>query len=426
MSTFFAFFSTYKKLIGSALVLLIAAFSWYLTLSFRLETTQVFQEYDLLFELDPPRAITDLADYSGDHYRTTVHPIYVLLANPGGSLIRQFTGSEVSAALIANAFWGAAGVAMAFFFFWSYGKRLLSSFLLAALFGLSMSQTFLSATPDTATMAVCSLILTYILFLKGLEQQVIQYWWWLVGGILTIGVTITNFAQTLICFTLLTFVVEKEKRSFFQMGLKVAGYALLVVGLTVILALLQKWIYPTSGLFFIPSALMDEKDFSTFLVFDAPVLVVLQELKHFLVINFIAPFADTYTMPDQNLPAITFSTSWHFSRFGQIGLFLWLSLLLGGLVNCWRVKRLHPFFLGVLLCLLFNAALHSVYGGGEKEGVVEYFLYTGNFTFLVLTFLAPYAPSSRRWVPLWFLLLAILMGVNNYLVLAGIVEIYGG
>ena len=104
MSTFFAFFSTYKKLIGSALVLLIAAFSWYLTLSFRLETTQVFQEYDLLFELDPPRAITDLADYSGDHYRTTVHPIYVLLANPGGSLIRQFTGSEVSAALIANAF----------------------------------------------------------------------------------------------------------------------------------------------------------------------------------------------------------------------------------------------------------------------------------------------------------------------------------
>lgn len=424
MRTVYQFYLQNKKLVLVAFLLQALFFAYYFSLSITLEKTQIFNEFDLLFELDPPRAIADLADFHGDHYRTTVHPIYVLLTNPGGSLLSLIVGSKMKAALMLNAFWGALGVVLAFLFFHSFSKQLMPSLLLALLFGLSMAQVLLSAIPDTASLAVCSLIFTYILFLKGLQKKEIWYKWWIVAGILSFGVTITNFAQTAICFAILVYTLQEDKSKLWQLAWKYLRYGLWVVGLSVVLAGLQKLIYPSAGLFFLPNALLDEKDFSTFLIFDHPLLVIQQEIKHFFLVNIVAPYPDTYFMPNQDAPAITFSTSWNYTVVGWIALAVWLAVLVIGVLASWGVKNLQAFFLGLALCLLFNAALHSVYGGGEKEGVVEYFLYSGNFTFLVLAFLSPLGLSKNRWIPFLILAAVVLVGLSNWMVFWGIVGGY--
>ncbi len=424
MRTLLTYFLKHKKVVSLGIALQLATFIFYLLLAFSLEETGVLENFDVLFELDPPRAIADFADFSGDHYRTTVHPIYVLLANPGGSLLDLILNSKVSAALIANAFWGSLGVLLAYTFFYIYGGRLLNSCLLALVFGVSMSQLFLSSTPDTASLAVCSLLFTYILFLKGVREKQFPFDWWVLSGILTLGVTITNFAQTAICFTLLVLIIDGPRKGLFQMAVKVVKYGLSVLVLTGLLALLQKAIYPSSSLFFLPNSLLEEKDFTTFLVFDAPFLVITQELKHFFLVNFVAPLSETYNMPNQDIPAVTFSNSWKYLKIGWIGLGLWVSMLIAGLAKSWKSEKMQPFFIGIVACILFNAALHSAYGGGEKEGVVEYFLYSGNFTFLVLSFLSPFSQSRAKWSLLLIVVLAALMGINNYLVFEQIVGIY--
>lgn len=424
MKVAITFLKDHKKLAGPIVVLQVLFFIGYFLLSSTLEKTQVFQEFDVLFELDPPRAINDLAVFSGDHHRTTVHPIYVLLTNPGGSLLHWIIDSEVKAALIVNAFWGALGVSLAFIFFYCYSSQILYSLLLALFFGCSMSQVLLSSVPDTASLAICSLLFTYILFLRSLQKKILWYKWWIVAGILTFGVTITNFAQTAICFAILIYLLQENKTSIWQLVLKYLRYGFWVLAFSVVLAGIQKLIYPSAGLFFLPNSLLNEKDFSTFLVFDHPFLVLIQEIKHFFIINFVAPFPTTYEIPDRENLAITFSNSWNYAKVGWIALGLWVGLLAIGVLACWQTKKMRPFFLGIGLCLLFNAALHSIYGGGEKEGVVEYFLYSGNFTFLALTFLSPLTLKNKPWIYLLLLALILLTGFNNCLVFREIIIVY--
>ena len=172
--------SEHAKPLGIALMLLISLFIVYYFLGSSLATTKAFSEGDILFELDTGRAINDLARLSGGHDRTSVHPIYVLLANPWGSLLHVLTGSELKAALLLNSFFGATGVSMAFIFFYLYGGRLINSLLLALVFGFSMSQLFLSATPDTASLAICSLLFHLHLIFAWFSKKANSFF--LVGG----------------------------------------------------------------------------------------------------------------------------------------------------------------------------------------------------------------------------------------------------
>lgn len=442
-----------------ALAVFAAFFALYLAAGTALSRTSAFAKDDVLFDLDTPRAIGDMTLPHADHHRTNVHPLYVLAANPLGALATKMLGpdadarghpvclwmvnpdggkikyeviAEVTAAVLLNSLLGAAGAALGFLFFWLLARRLPEAVLLSALFGLSSSQWILSAIPETPTLAVCSLLVTYILFLRTLRTGRSRLPAWIPAGVFSLGVTTTNFAQTAICFAIADFLANRL-RGWRRSAIRLAAFLAGVLVVAAALALLQRAIYPSSNLFFLPGAVREDMDFASLRVLHSPLPVAVQLFRNFAWVNFIAPDPVLHPLSLHKLPGVTFSTASDFALPGILASALWFGLWLASALGGLRHRRPPaddsrdvrlPLAAGLLLCLLFNLLLHSVYGVGEK-GRIEYFLYTGNFTFLVLALWAiPVARPGRAAVRTLLLALVVCTGLNNRLVVKDITGLF--
>ena len=409
-------FTTFLIIFGFSIV--------YCTMSVMLAKTGIFNKFNILFGIDTPRVISDITNFSGNHHRTKVHPIYVLLVNPIGSFLNQNFLPKRDVAIFINSFLGALGVGMSFMFFWLFSRNYVNSILLAITFGFSMSQFFLSVTPDTATFAVCSLIINYALFLNGIREKQIFLKLWICSGVLSLGITTTNFAQSLICFiTLVYFLNYKDGKLSIHAFYQILKFTIVTVCVTCVLSIVQKLIYPSSNLFFLPSAYTEELAYSSLLILKQPLLVISQLVKHFFLVNFISPLPSIFNMDHTSYPYITFVSSWHYQFIGWIGVVLWIGSLLYGFIKSFNHPRMRIFFFGILMCVLFNMVLHSIYGVGEEDRI-EYFLYTGNFTFCVLTFFSYYSTKTNNFIRILLISLMALIGYNNINIMFRILQIY--
>lgn len=413
-----------KRFILVCITVFISFYILYLAMASRFVKSTAFNEYDVLFGIDTPRVINDIAIFSANHYRTKVHPIYVILVNPLGSLINALVNSKVMTAVLINSFTGAFGVVLAFIFFWLYSRNYTNSVLLSFIFGLSASQLFLSIIPDTSSLATCSLILSYILLLVALQTKKSYFIIWVLAGIFSLGVTTTNFIQTLICFGIATTVISKNEKNAVSDFSKILSFLSFVLVLTIFISIIQKAIYLSSRLFFLPNVYREEFRFASLLITKQPLEVITQIIKHFFLVNIIAPLPAVFSLPKRLNPAIAFSTSWNYIFIGWLGAGLWLCLFLGTIVkNIFSKWKYSPLFLAMFLCLAFNIALHSFYGIGEK-GNFELFLYTGNFTFIVLYLLSAYAMSKKFIINVPLVILSILMGINNLIIINRVLVLY--
>ena len=136
-------------------LLFLLFFSFYFGFSYQLVYKTPIAEYDdILFEIDTARSIIDMTVFSGYHYRTEVHPIYVLLVNPIGELIGRILPSNEMTAVFINVFFGAIGVSLAYLVLRLTNTKTITALLAALLFGFSASQFYLSIIPDTASLAI--------------------------------------------------------------------------------------------------------------------------------------------------------------------------------------------------------------------------------------------------------------------------------
>lgn len=415
-----------RNFITAAIILFISFLLLYFSFGLLISKTISFTVSGVLFETDTPRVINDMTDFSADHYRTKVHPLYVLITNPVGSLLSGIIDSKPLTAIILNSFFGAVGILLAFIYFHLKTTDLVSSLLLASFFGLTSSQFFLSAIPETVSLAVCSLLVTYIIFVIAIRSGRVNFPVWILAGIFTLAITITNFAQTLICFFIASLIhaFPGKKNSFFYAVGKTVLFLLVVIFCAMALSLFQKSIYPSSRLFYTLEYYEEETLYTSFAVLTTPIPVISELLKHFFLVNIIAPFPSVFQLHVDAL-AVTFSRSWSYSLIGWTAVALWFYMLAKNLIQVFRSKEAEPLKIGFAftLCLFFNLALHSIYGFGSNGGP-EYFLYTGNFTFLVTSFLALTPPSSGKFPRILLTLLVILTGMNNLMTFMNIINIY--
>jgi hypothetical protein len=384
------------------------------------QNTPIAKYDDILFEIDTARAIIDMTVFSGNHYRTEVHPIYVLLVNPFAELVGKFISPDPITAIFINALFGAAGTALAYLIFRLMRIKRFSAALFCALFGFSTSQIFLSAIPDTASLAVLTLLFTYTLFIYTLEYTTVHDWIWISAGILTLGVTTTNFAQTFILYALIQLKTDKQQNLRVTLW-KIARYALIVIAITVLLALLQKWIYPSSTLFFLPEVYFSELNYASISIFDEPLRIASIVFKSFSADTIIAPNPIFFEIHGRNIiPAVTFTDSSNYMITGIVGLILWSSLLCLNLVQYLKAEKASLLTIGIVACLAFNFVLHSFYGIGEKNKI-ELFLYTGNITYLFILLTAGWGKITDRS---YFLLIPLMAAaaINNLMVLQQIIH----
>jgi hypothetical protein len=176
-----------------------------------------------------------------DYYWRSVHPFVLLIIRPLVSLTALLLkGDKLYAAFVLVALTGALCVFLAWYFVKHTTDNSIYALLIASLLGASAAHLVFGSLIETYIFLAAVMLIFLVLLLKDKPMFAL-----ILTGVLSFGITITNFAQTAITFVL-------AKRDFKQ-WLK---YGLIVGILVIPLALLNNVIYSASQpYFFIPSSL---------------------------------------------------------------------------------------------------------------------------------------------------------------------------
>jgi len=317
-------------------------------------------------------------------------------------------------AVLGNTFLGSLAIFLAAFCFHRLLKNDRDTLLYSAFFGLTMSHLFFSVFPESRTLQICSIIPTYIIFLNSLRDKKLYFNYWIFAGVFSFGITITNFSTTLVCFIVALFLLHRE--TLIQKTLKFVGA---VVGISFILSIVQKIIFPTAQYFFLGNSLNNDLTFVKVTILNNPLVVIGEIIKHFLLINIVAAYPIITKGKTQIFSY--FGTNVNYSILGLIALLLWLILLSKVLVNnIFSVKQEAKYFLnGVILSIIPFMILHSFFG------VEEFMMYTPNFTFLILCLSIPLTRQLKPIERTLLVSIIVLIAINNLLVMKSIISSAG-
>ncbi len=319
-----------------------------------------------LLNADHERVIRDLTVVATNHDRTDVHPLFVLLLNPVGVLLTKAFGSQLTAAVLMNSVAGALCVVMTKAFLRRAGLSEVIAILFAAILGLSSTHIFFGSTPETWIFAAAGVILLFNLavFTPGSTRR------FLPAGIFAAGMCTPNFVPTVIAFG-----AGVYQSVSFRVGIvKTLIFGLLVTGCAAILGIAQKFLYPSSTVFFLPEVYRNE------LGAYSPVVKYFGGLElsylwarlgelagPLFLYNLIAPetVVNWYSAGRVCLPLKPFVDVdlSRLSPLGFVGAAIWVGLILWAAYSFIKHKENRtPVLIGLLLTLAFYAALYFFYG----------------------------------------------------------------
>jgi len=379
---------------------------------------------DALLDADVERVVYDLTAPAADHGDTAVHPLFVLLFNPIGAVLAEALGSYATAAVCLTSFTGALCVVLAYEFFIRAGVRVFNAVVYAAILGVSSAHIFFASVPETWIFAAFGLILVFMApsLYRGRTELLIP------AGVFSFGITITNIFQGVIVYAANIWKTKSFKvvlgRSCFFVGA--------VLFCTSALSLLQKALYPSSQLFFLPNILYIRL-IGYLWRFHHPAEFILRGPRLFAYIfgfNFVAPELSVTPGPSYKVcaPDILYVgfNEHAFHAFGVIAAILWLGLLAWGGFNFFRLRRERtPIVTALFLWTLFNLFFFIIYGSGGL------FIYSPSSTFAVLAWVALssheyYGPKGK--IPKIYTALAVVFltfeALNNGRFFFNVISIY--
>lgn len=332
-----------------------------------------------------------------DYYWRSVHPFVLLVIRPLVTLTGFFLkGDKLAAAFVLVALSGALCVFLTWYFVKHTIGNSLYALLIATLLGASASHLVFGSLIETYIFLSATALIFLVLLLKDRPLFVL-----IITGAVSFGITITNFAQTVIAFIFV-------KRNFKQW----VRYGLIVAALTVPLSLINNFIYPDSQpYFFIPSSLNAETG-NTFVpsLERASAILRVMSLHSIvapepLILQEEIPFLKVWMFKADPLRLSKYK-----SLFGKSLAYFWLGLiLLGAFLFLKNIKREDNRFSFALICILiFNFALHLRYGK-------DLFLYSANWTYAIILFLALAWKeiADKKWFQVVLLIFLGLLLANN-------------
>ncbi len=392
----------------------VAALAWicYLGLGIALLATGLFDHYDGLFHSDPPRVIRDLTLPEAAGIRSILHPLFVLIFNPVGTLLSTAIGSHTAAAVALTTLAGATTVFLIQVFLFDIGMSARRATIWSILIAASASQIVMSAVPETFAFGGTATALSMVMAVRAYPARA-QF----LAALASFAQTSTNLIPAVLLYmsslrTRATTVVARG-----------ALLAFAVVSVAAGAALIQRALYPNAGLFFVPayrSAItpyMEELGnlravagravrLSMHMVaysFFAPVPEVSQTAlpvtMHNPEVRFSCPrvcrdtrLADPRDRPvDSHPPELSFMNIGMFSFLSVAwpGLLAWSSVISAALFGVLRVRQIDHVRLlaGLALAAGFHFVLHTFYGD-------DFFLYSPHWVPLLL---GAAALATRSW-----------------------------
>lgn len=326
---------------------------------------------NMFFHSDIARVVVDMTRPDSKHLRTNVHPLFVLFANPIGSGLTKLLGSRTQSAILFNSCFGGLTVALTCLFLRKCRVSLHRSLLGALLLGFSASHLYFGSAPETFIFSCLGIILLFM----GLIGPPRGWRYFVPVGVFNFGILITNLA-----FVVIAYAASVSWASWKKGVRQVALLAVAVVAISGGLALAQRAIWPTTVLFFQPKALSDENRFEH--RFKTVARMAGREsslVRHIFIFDFFAPktvVSRPHTVRQGVLMrsgSMAYLPSW-----GKVAAVLWVALLAAALIQAVKSRLVkQPMMVGLVLCVLFNFFLHTIYGD-------DLFLYSCNTCFCLV------------------------------------------
>lgn len=361
-------------------------------------------------------------DYLHDGYKPA-HSNILLIVQPLESLLSFLPLPRFVEAVALNSLFSSASIFLAFILFYQITQKYFYTFLLTLLLGLTTSHLVFGSVPESYTLGACSLVTTYILFWVCLKNKKLNLGLWVLAGVFSFGITITNFIQTLICFVATLLYINKinsRKKLSKDYVLITLEYIGIVISYSIFLSIIQNKLYG-SDYFFMPNTVVYEvKSFTTKInLLTYPLLVIKEIIKHFFLVNFVAAhpsIINSYLYPGVRQLSF-FGIPLSYSPAGLIAVLLWGYIFIAGtyknIISCISKKDKEKIiFLGaVSVSIFYNIIFHSFYG------TVEMFIYTCYFTFLVTILFINNEMLKKSFFIVALGILVSLMAINNLAVL---------
>ena len=336
-----------------------------------------------------------------------VHPAVLLFLRPLVWFISIFlNGERLHAVFLLHALAGASCVLLAWLIVKRASGNTTYSLIMATLLGASTSHLLLGSMLETYIYSALALI--FFAFLVHSENTSLKFT--VPAGVLVFGITVSNFIQTCILYFL--------KRPHIKVIVK---YVLLVLFITLMLNILQVWIYPNAKPVFVPANLLVEQRYrfglgSSWRAMGRFSLIV----RAILLYGIVAPKPYILTKElGANFPNFrTFQiTIGEFHVAGYTGLAditvkFWMILLATAgilfILSLLRTPKQMWFSVSLVLCLGFSLVLHTVYGDDPL-------LYSPNWVYalVLLVALSLQRWAGQKWLQITMIVFLSLMMIVN-------------
>jgi len=392
----------------AGILLFAGAFALYLALGLAYRTLPGYaQENNIFFGADHRDALRGwVPDHKGSH------PLLLLIAVPACRLLGVLAGSYATGTIVFAALSGALAVAGLFGLVRLALGHTVTAAAVAACFGLTMTQLVFGGIPESYTLSTLSVLPGYFLLVLGVRRGMPPRAAWILAGVAALSVTLTNLLHTVACLAvaLATSVPPGRRVRFFGTWLGAT------LGIAVVLSLLQKAVFPSADLFFMPRTFRYERYYVSAALLEHPWIVAGDLLKNFFLFDIVGTFPKVGFLECVKLELSYARTSVDYTALGWSAVACWAAIVVRA---AWRLPRdaaERGLKLAACLSLAGNLVLHAIYGTDQT------FLYTGHFAFLVIVLAAGMrGPRDRLPMFAWGLL-AVLAGTHNLLLLVTLVR----
>lgn len=368
---------------------------------------------NLFFEADIHRVFHDLTTYDFDHYRSSVHPLFMLLFFPIVRMMKILFIDPIVSVLIIQAILGTINIYLVKYILEKMNVMKSLKLLLIMIYGFSFSNLVFVGIPETFVFA-CFFLLSswaYAFHLIGISKKLgtKEYMFLVLFGVTALAVTVTNIAHFCIILFIVLFYKHSEKsviKNVVISFLKTLGIVLVSFVLTIGLANIQQAIFPATSNFF--NYLIDfvkNKDHGEryYIVRSVSIVNITNVIKGMFLNNIISPNISIYNnmMWFDKMGVLSY-----FSLFIEITLF---SYGLYSKIKLHKLKSDYVYICGFLLAILFNIGLHIFYGNEIT------FLYSQHFTFLIILLLGVLLKDSKSIVTISSLSLVLFVEIVSNL-----------
>jgi len=360
---------------------------------------------NLFFEADSIRVLNDLTIIMTDHYRTIVHPLFVILFQPVILLLRPIFSNPLLISLVLQSLLSAGSILLMKLILDEFKLDKKIKILLLLIFMFSFSQLVFNATIETYSFSQFFLLLLFykVLKLKNNNLNKIDYILLIVLGVFAVGITLTNYFLYVFSILFIMFFRKNKDKNKKNDILKSILLILSPILISIILSILQYIFFPDSKLYFIDNVISflngtsEEYHFITGSSFSS----ILNQFKTVFGNSFFA--SKISLIVDEFQHKFVFGNMYIWQIIISILILLLFVFVFIKFIKD-RKKNINNYFWLALISFLFNFILHIFYGNNTG------FLYTLHYQFtLILIFIYVFRNLKDKYLNVSIILLGLFL-----------------